>query len=84
MRFVIIASPRTGSSHLTTQLARAAEIWCHDEVFHKDGVFVRWPGAPDVKAPEGFERELRALRAVDPIDFLHAFMRSASIEHTSG
>jgi hypothetical protein len=56
---------------LVTQLAREDKIWCHDEVFHANEVFVRWPGWPRVTAPEAVERELRDLRAEDPEAFLN-------------
>jgi hypothetical protein len=70
MRFVLIASARTGSDHLTTELGRKPDIWCHDEVFHPKKVFLRWPGWPHVNAPEDLEAELRALRETDPDAFL--------------
>ena len=70
MRFALIASARTGSDHLTTELGRRPDIWFHDEVFHPKKVFLRWPGWPHVNAPEDLEAELRALRGHDPDAFL--------------
>jgi len=43
MRFVVIGSPRTGSSYLTQKLRRQADILCHGEVFHQRHVWVYWP-----------------------------------------
>ncbi|MDQ2762336.1 MAG: hypothetical protein M3Y22_02225 [Pseudomonadota bacterium] len=70
MRFVVIASARTGSSHLMTELARQPEIWSHGEIFHRKRVTVRLPGWPAVGPPPEMEAELRASRAVDPEVFL--------------
>jgi hypothetical protein len=68
MRFVIIAMPRTGSSHLVSMLGRHPEITCHGEVFHKSKVFLRGKGAKD----EGRLAELARMRTKDWQSFLEA------------
>jgi hypothetical protein len=63
MRFVIIGSPRTGSSHLVNLVGAHPEILCNGNVFHPKHVWVFWPEADlsrDVKI------ELRELRRTDP------------------
>ena len=67
MRFVIIASPRTGSTHLTSLLNEQDGITCHGEIFHPKKVFVRWPRTR--KSP-GVMSELMKLRERNPMDFL--------------
>ena len=67
MRFVIIASPRTGSTHLTSLLNEQDDIACHGEIFHPKKVFVRWPRQD--KAPEAMAK-LMKLREQDPQRFL--------------
>lgn len=67
MRFVIIASPRTGSTHLTSLLNEQDDIACHGEIFHPKKVFVRWP--KQEKAPEAMAT-LMKLREQDPQRFL--------------
>src|SRR5438105_2272768 len=67
MRFVIIASPRTGSTHLTSLLNEQDDIACHGEIFHPKKVFVRWPRQD--KAPEAMAK-LMKLREQDPQHFL--------------
>jgi hypothetical protein len=70
MRFAIIASMRTGSSHFVTQLGRSKDICCHGEVFNARKVNLRWFAPPLAAAPDSLEAELRALRAEDPELFL--------------
>jgi hypothetical protein len=67
MRFVIIASPRTGSSHLTKLLDQQDEIICNGEIFHPRKVYVNWPKAD--KSKEVLE-QLAELRGRDPRAFL--------------
>jgi hypothetical protein len=69
MPFVIIASARTGSTHLTTLLHKRSDIVCHGELFHpKMKSFLgRW--RPTEVTPESKE-QLAALRAHDPNAFL--------------
>jgi len=79
MRFVIIASPRTGSTHLTSLLNEQDGIACHGEIFHPKKVFVRWP-RPD-KAPEAMAK-LMKLREQDPRRFLdHISANSGNCQH---
>ena len=67
MRFVVIASPRTGSSHLVDLLNNQDDILCNGEIFHKDRVFVKWPKEQlDASA----RVSLKQLRSSDPSAFL--------------
>ena len=63
MRFVIIASARTGSSHLTDKLREHPDILCHGEVFHPHEV---WVYRPKGKIGNEVRAELRELRGTDP------------------
>jgi LPS sulfotransferase NodH len=66
MQFVIVASPRTGSSHLTDLLNNQPDILCNGEVFHRRRVFVRWPkGELEKKAV----KKLTETRDKDPAAF---------------
>ncbi len=65
MRFVIVASPRTGSSHLADLLNHQADILCNGEVFHPRRAFVSWPNV-DKK----LRKSLTAQRDRDPVAFL--------------
>jgi hypothetical protein len=67
MRFVIIASPRTGSTHLTSLLNEQDGIACHGEIFHPKKIFVRWPKKQ--KSPEAMAK-LMSLRDSNPREFL--------------
>jgi hypothetical protein len=67
MPFVIIALPRTGSTHLTTLLHSHHDIICHGEIFHPKGAFVRLRSAD--RTPQA-AAELAALRVRDPRAFL--------------
>lgn len=67
MRFVIVASPRTGSSHLTKLLGQQDDILCNGEIFHRKKVYVHWPKADK---PGEILAELAELRARDPRAFL--------------
>src|SRR5580704_6853228 len=63
MRFVIIASARTGSSHLVNKLGAHPEILCNGNVFHPKNVWVFWPEADlSREVKEG----LLELRRTDP------------------
>ena len=67
MRFVIIASKRTGSSHLVNMVGAHPEILCNGNSFHPKNVWVFWPEADltrDVKA------ELQNLRQTNPLGLL--------------
>ena len=73
MRFVIIASPRTGSSHLVTQLSSHPDILCSGNSLQPDHVWLSWPKkdlGPSVKA------ELTELRARDSDAFLEKLYTS--------
>jgi hypothetical protein len=67
MRFAIIASPRTGSSHLTTLLNRQPDVMCNGEICHPKKVFVSWPKADRTPAKLA---EMQLLRESDPASFL--------------
>jgi hypothetical protein len=67
MRFVIIASPRTGSSHLVSLLGAHPQILCNGNVFHPKHVWVFWP---DEDLPRTTRNELRQLRDSDPVALL--------------
>jgi LPS sulfotransferase NodH len=69
MRFVLIAAPRTGSSHLCSYLSRHAEILCHGEIFHSKRVQFRAPRMPREER-ERLACELLNLRSCDPLAFL--------------
>jgi hypothetical protein len=67
MRFVIVASPRTGSSHFVTLLSTHPDILCSGNSLHPKHVWLSWPKndlGPSVKA------ELAELRERDPDAFL--------------
>jgi hypothetical protein len=79
MRFVIIATDRTGSSHLTNRLNSQGDILCNGEVFHPRTVYVKWP-----KSERRSDRmnELMELRSRDPIDFIqHIFLMNFGRPH---
>lgn len=79
MRFAIIASPRTGSSHLVAMLNREPDIFCNAEAFHRRKPFLHWPKRD--LTPE-LEAELFALRAGSPLDFLElVFSRNYGRQH---
>lgn len=67
MRFAIIASARTGSSHLTNLLNSRPDILCNGEICHQKRVFVHWP--KEDRTPEKLA-ELAELRGSDPARFL--------------
>jgi hypothetical protein len=62
-RFVVIGSPRTGSSHLTERLRSHPGILCHGEVFHPKNLWVYWPKRD---LTDEVRNELLALRQSDP------------------
>jgi LPS sulfotransferase NodH len=71
LRFVIVASARTGSSYLTTYLSRHGEICCHGESFHPKGVHLN--GRILKHSPEErtkLENELFDVRSREPGAFL--------------
>jgi hypothetical protein len=63
VKFAIIASARTGSSHLVDKLREHPEILCHGEVFHHNEV---WVYRPKGKIGDDAHAELRELRRTDP------------------
>src|SRR5204863_4584463 len=69
MAFVIIASPRTGSTHLTALLHKHSDIICHGELFHPKmkNPLKRWQSSDQV--PNGVN-EMVELRKSDPKKFL--------------
>jgi hypothetical protein len=71
MRFVIIAAPRTGSSHLSSLLYRHPAICCHGELFNPNRVHFRSAAHKgDSEGKQRLERELRELRSTDSSAFL--------------
>jgi hypothetical protein len=73
MPFVILALPRTGSTHLTTLLHRQDGIVCHGEIFNprRESFLGRWPKSK--QTPE-LIAELTRLRRDEPERFLeHLF-----------
>ncbi|HEY3776693.1 MAG TPA: hypothetical protein VGL35_01400 [Rhizomicrobium sp.] len=69
MNFVVIATPRTGSTHLTNLLHLHDDVLCHGEIFHPKRVFVRWP--KERKTPDAMA-QLLEIRRRDP----HAFLQT--------
>jgi len=67
MRFVIVASPRTGSSHLVTQLSAHPEILCHGNSLHPKHMWLSWPKKDLTKS---VKVELSGLREQDADAFL--------------
>lgn len=72
MRFVIIASARTGSSHLVNVLGGHPEIFCHGNVFAQHMMATFWPKGSRPPASEvgAIKSDLRDLRERDPDAFL--------------
>lgn len=66
MKFVIIASPRTGTNHFIDLLNSHQNITCHSEVFHRNTVYL-FEGAKDL---------LLELRDRDPFLFLENLYES--------
>ena len=68
-RFVIVAWPRTGSTHLARLLNGHSDILCHGEIFQNDitALPIRWP-KPDKKV--GVIEDLLHMRSLDPSGFL--------------
>ena len=52
-KFVIIAAPRSGSTHLVNVLCRHPEVACHGEVFAKKRVLFWGAGAEQNSAKAG-------------------------------
>ena len=74
MRFVIIASARTGSNFLITQLSSHPDIFCHGDIFHPNQPFLRWPGWPDERPPAEVN-EFKRLKNLPPRDLLERMYR---------
>jgi len=68
-RFVIVAWPRTGSTHLVQLLNGHGEILCHGEIFQSQlpGIPLRWP---DADKDPGAIGDLVNLRSQSPGMFL--------------
>lgn len=66
-RFVILASARTGSTHLVGLLNRRGVILCNGEVFHKNRVYIRRADKNSTEAQAEIKRE----RDSDPVGFLY-------------
>jgi hypothetical protein len=75
MRFVIIASPRTGSTHLTSLLNEQEGIACHGEIFHPKKVFVRWPKKHKSSVAMAELMKLRERNPQELLDFISANSR---------
>ncbi|HEX4078336.1 MAG TPA: hypothetical protein VHX61_05630 [Rhizomicrobium sp.] len=79
MHFAIVATDRTGSSHLTNFLDSQDGVLCNGEVFHSRAVYVNWP-----KRERSTERlsALIELRDRDPAAFTdHVFSRNFGCSH---
>jgi LPS sulfotransferase NodH len=78
MRYVVIASPRTGSSHLVHLLGAHPDIFSNGNIFDdRKTVYVFWPSITQVE-----RQELSELRARDPEAFLEAvFARNHGRDH---
>lgn len=68
MHFVIIASPRTGSTRLSGLMHAQDNIVCQGEIFHPETIFLRWPKRD--RSAESMAH-LMDLRRRDPTNFLH-------------
>ena len=73
MRFVIVASPRTGSSHLVTLLSAHPDILCSGNSLHPKHVWLSWPRT-DLTA--SVKSELADLRERDSDAFLERLYTS--------
>jgi hypothetical protein len=71
MSFAIIASPRTGSTHLTNLLHAQSDIFCNGEICHAKRVNVRWD---KIDRSNGVLYELAILRERDPREFLNRIL----------
>ena len=79
MRFLIVAAPRTGSSHLCDLLNGQPDILCNGEVFHPRKAYVRWPRVPGRKQTI---QELEQLRERDAVEFVeHIFATDFGRSH---
>ncbi|HEY3776696.1 MAG TPA: hypothetical protein VGL35_01420 [Rhizomicrobium sp.] len=67
MRFVIIASPRTGSSLLVDVLGRHPKIFCNGNALHPRHLWLFWPKS---ELPSPLKDDLCALREKNPEEFL--------------
>jgi LPS sulfotransferase NodH len=67
MRFVIVASPRTGSSHLVSLLSAHPDILCNGNSLHPKHMWLSWPKKDLTKSVKA---ELAELRERDPNAFL--------------
>ena len=73
MRFMIIGSARTGSSHLVNMLGGHPDILCNGNIFHPKEVHVFWP---DGQITPALRVELREQRLSDPAAFLERVSRA--------
>jgi len=80
MRFVIIASRRTGSSHLVNTLSGHPEIFCHGNIFASGMMAVFWPKGerPPGDTVKRLKADLRSLRSESPEKFLE---RAYALDH---
>lgn len=67
MHFVIIASPRTGSTHLATTLSGHPEIFCNGNIFKPRKMQLFWP---KTELSPDRQRTLLETRRTDPRKFL--------------
>ncbi|HEX4078322.1 MAG TPA: sulfotransferase [Rhizomicrobium sp.] len=69
MPFVIIASPRTGSTHLTTLLHKRPDVICHGELLHpkKETILGRWRDSDRVPVTRA---QLTEIRDKNPKEFI--------------
>ena len=68
MSFAIIASPRTGSTHLSNLLHAQSDIFCNGEICHAKKLNLRWDKEDQ---SEAVVSELATLRSQRPREFLN-------------
>ncbi|MEL6521179.1 MAG: Stf0 family sulfotransferase [Pseudomonadota bacterium] len=62
-KFVVLASPRSGSTLLCTMLNRAPGVVCHFELFHNE--YIQFYGEPDMSPEKLFARDADTLTFLD-------------------
>ena len=73
MRFVIIASRRTGSTHLATTLSGHPDIFCNGNIFKPSTLQLFWPKSD---LTDNLRKEMIELRRADPASFMERVFES--------